>query len=192
MADLVGTKQHAVVEVVPDGDCILTVGPEKVKMRVNSLFLKAASEPFRAMLGPGWKEGNKLRDGADAVEIPLPDDDATAIQLLCAVVHHQNGSDTIPRQLAVRTILNIAMAADKYDCVRALKFASESWLQPSWDRVDDLMVLAAAAYLLENAEAFWEITKKMILNHDGSFTTLNCAEVEDVMDWKVFCKCNWK
>jgi hypothetical protein len=49
MEELRDNKLSAIVEIAADGDVILVVGPEKVKLCVHSLFLKAASKPFSAM-----------------------------------------------------------------------------------------------------------------------------------------------
>lgn len=152
MAECVSTGQSAAIEDVVGGDCILVVGPEMVRVHADSQFLSAVSGPFRAMLGPEWKEGDNLRGLSSQAEIPLPEDDPLAVQLLCAVIHHQ--TDTIPRELPSHIILNIAVTADKYDCTRALKYASESWLRSDPGKTSNLLVLAAAAYLLENATAF--------------------------------------
>lgn len=187
MADCVDNEHCDPTDIIPDSDCILVVGPEKIRIHANSLFLSAASGPFRAIFGPDWKEGHDLRHQADLVEIPLPEDDATAFQRLCAVLHHQN--DSIPRKLPALAILSIAVLADKYDCVRAAKFACESWLHSGWDATSDVLVVAAAAYLLRNEIAFRNTTKKLILTHNGPFTAISCAEVEAAMDWRVFSEC---
>lgn len=184
MADFAIAKQRAPVEVVSDGYCVLIVGPEKARIHANPLFLSAASEPFRAMFEPEWREGDDLRSRADPAEIRLPEDNATALRLVCAVIHHEN--DTIPHELPIHTLLDIAVTADKYDCISALKFASESWLCPDRDKASELLVLTAAAYLYRNATAFRKITKKLILIHNGPFAAISCAEVEAVMDWRVF------
>ena len=49
MAELKDKKQSIIIEIGIDGDVILVIRPEKVKLRVHSLFLKAASRPFSAM-----------------------------------------------------------------------------------------------------------------------------------------------
>jgi hypothetical protein len=183
MADCVSNDKHPLIGIVPDGDCILIVDEEKTRIRVNSQFLIGASAPFRAMLGPGWKEGADLRNRSDPAEIKLPEDNADAWKILCAVLHYQN--DQIPKIIPIHTILSVAITADKYDIIRALKFASESWLSADYDETSDLLVLAAAAYLFQNAAAFRKITKKMVLNHNGSFTALSCAQVDAVMDGKM-------
>jgi hypothetical protein len=67
-------------------DCQTGEGEDSCQLAVS----KRCSEPFRAMFGPEWREGTDLRGWADLVEITLPEDDATAVQLLCAVIHHRN------------------------------------------------------------------------------------------------------
>jgi hypothetical protein len=186
MEELRDNKPSTIVKIAADGDVILVVGPEKVKLRVHSLFLKVASKPFSAMFGPDWKEGHNMLGLDGPVEVPLPEDNATALKLICAIIHHRNKK--VPQTLAAGAVLGIAVTADKYDCVDALKFASGHWLQPCENEADDLMLLTAAAYLFQNAQAFKEITKAMILNYSGPYLALSCEEVESAMTWRVFCK----
>ncbi|KAF2675684.1 hypothetical protein K458DRAFT_324012 [Lentithecium fluviatile CBS 122367] len=178
-------EPRSTIKIAADGDVILVVGPKAVELRVHSLFLKVASKPFSAMLGPDWKEGDEMigRDGP--VELPLPEDKAATMELICAIIHHRN--ERIPSTLPALNVLEIAVTADKYDCIDALKFASQSWFCPDGHDTDDLMFLTASAYLFRNAQAFKEITKAMILSHSGPYLALSCEEVESVMSWKVFC-----
>jgi hypothetical protein len=85
-------------------------------------------------------------------------------------------------------VLAVAVTADKYDCIDALKFASGNWLWPGKNEASDIMGLAAAAYLFQNEQAFKEVTRALILNHDGPYLSLSCEEVESAITWKVFCK----
>ena len=177
---------NTIVEIAAGGDVILVVGPEKVKLRVQSLFLKAASKPFSVMLGPDWKEGHNMLSPDGLVEVQLPADNSTALMLLCAIIHHRN--EMVPQTLAAVEVLRTAVVADKYDCLDAAKFAGECWLQHRGNEAGDLMLLAAAAYLFQNAQAFNEVTKTLILNHGGPYLALSCEEVESVMTWRVFCE----
>ncbi|KAI9659672.1 MAG: hypothetical protein M1829_006580, partial [Trizodia sp. TS-e1964] len=177
-------KPSTVVKIAADGDLILVVGKDKVKLRVHSLFLKAASEPFSAMFGPEWKEGHNMLDRDGPVEVLLPEDNAAALKLICAIIHHQNNK--VPQTLAAGDILGVAVTADKYDCVDALKFASGNWLRPGKNEAGDLMLLTAAAYLFQNAQAFKEITRELIFSHAGPYLALSCEEVESAITWRVF------
>ena len=186
MEDVRDDKQSTIVEIVADGDVILVAGPEKVKLRVHSLFLKTASRPFSAMFGPDWKEGHNMLGRDGLVEQLLPEANAAALKIICDVIHHRN--ERVPRNLAAGDVFRIAVMADEYDCIDALKFASEDWLQPRENEAADLMLLTAAAYLFQNPSAFKNITKAMILNHSGSYLALPYKEVESAMTWRVFCK----
>lgn len=175
-----------VVNIATDGDVILVVGPEKAKLRVQSLFLKAVSKPFSVMFGPDWKEGHDMLDRRAPVELSLPEDNASALKLICAIIHHRNKK--VPQSLTAGDVLGVAVTADKYNCVHALKFASSSWLRPGKNEAGDLILLTAAAYLFQNAQAFNEITRALILNHDGPYFALSCEKVESALPWRVFCK----
>jgi hypothetical protein len=178
-------KPSTIVEIAAGGDVILVVGPEEVKLRVHSLFLKTASKPFSAMFGPDWKEGHNMLGRDGPVELLLPEDNAAALKHICAIIHHQNNE--VPQTLAAGDVLEVAITADKYDCVETLKFASGNWLRPGKNEAGDLMFLTAAAYLFRNAQAFKEITRALVLNHDGPYLAFLCEEVESAITWKVFC-----
>lgn len=179
-------QTNTVVEIAPNGDLILIVGPEKARLHVQSTSLIAVSKPFFAMLGPEWKEGRDTLDADGPAEIILPEDDAVALQVICSIVHHHNRD--VPQTLSAGDIFAIAVTADKYDCVHVLRFAGESWLRSSTDEASNLMFLTAAAYLFQNAKAFKEITRALILDYDGPYLALSCEEVESAMTWRVFCK----
>ncbi|KAK1471339.1 hypothetical protein CABS01_16382 [Colletotrichum abscissum] len=137
------------------------------------------------MLGPDWKEGHDMHDHGKPSELLLPEDNAAALQIICSVIHHKNSE--VPRNLAVDDVLAVAVATDKYDCGNALRFASESWLRTSGKSAGNLMLLTAAAYLFQNAQAFKEITRALILDYDGPYLALCWEEAESLMAWRVFC-----
>jgi hypothetical protein len=124
MAEVGEHRPNTLVDIAADGDVILVVGPEKIGLRVHSLNLKATSKPFSAMLGPIWKEGRDLLQD-ESVEIPLPEDNAKALEYICAIIHHQN--KMLPLTMTPLDVLEVAVVVDKYDLVDALRFASESW-----------------------------------------------------------------
>ena len=186
MAELRDNEQSTFVEIIADGDVILIVGPEKVKLRVHSLFLKTASTFFSAMLSPDWNEGHNPSGGDTPVERSLPEDNAAALKIICAIIH--NRTNMVPQTLAASDVLGIAVTADKYDFVDVLSLVSGNWLQPRKHQVGDLMLLTAAAYLFRNAMAFREITRVMILNHGGPYLALSCKAVESAMEWRVLCE----
>ncbi|KAJ8071950.1 hypothetical protein OCU04_002254 [Sclerotinia nivalis] len=68
-----------------------------------------------------------------------------------------------------------------------MKLASETLLRTNKKGAVDLMFLIAAAYLFQNAQAFKEITKALILKYHTPYLDLLCKEIESVMTWRVFC-----
>ncbi|SCV28459.1 uncharacterized protein FFB14_01735 [Fusarium fujikuroi] len=101
---------------------------------------------------------------------------------MCSVIHFQN--DKIPQTLPASDVLAVAIAADMYDCTKALQFASKSWLRESKAKPEDLMLLAAAAYLVRNAQSFREITAALVLNHHGSYLALSGEDTASIMPWE--------
>ncbi|KLO95473.1 uncharacterized protein LW93_8013 [Fusarium fujikuroi] len=102
---------------------------------------------------------------------------------MCSVIHFQN--DKIPQTLPASDVLAVAIAADMYDCTKALQFASKSWLRELKAKPEDLMLLAAAAYLVRNAQSFREITAALVLNHHGSYLALSGEDTASIMPWEV-------
>lgn len=90
--------------------------------------------------------------------------------------------------MAPYDILKVAITADKYNFIDALKFASDCWLQSRNMTAKEFMILTAAAYAFKNTQAFKELTKALILNYGGSYLSLSTEKIESVMSWKVFCE----
>lgn len=175
-----------VVNIAADGDIVLVVGPEKLRLRVQSLVLKGVSKLLGTILGPDWKECDDIRGAGLPVEILLPEENATALRCICAVLHHQ--IKLIPQIVTVNDILRIAVTANKFGVIDALTFASEFWLYPPNKGASDLIVLAAAATLFKNTRAFKDITKALILNYGGSYLALSREDVVSVLGERVFCR----
>ncbi|KAF5876279.1 putative btb poz domain-containing protein [Botrytis fragariae] len=174
-----------IINFAPDGDIILIVGPEMKRFRVHSLFLKAASKPFVAMFKWERQEGQDLLHQDGPKEIELPADNAAALETILAIIHHQNNE--IPRNITASQVLEIAIAADKYDFLDAMKLASATFLRSDTTDANDLIRLVTAAYLFRNARAFKENTKALVLNCHVPYLDLACDEVESALGWRIFC-----
>lgn len=163
-------ESYSVKDITSDGDLILVVGEQKARLRVHSQCLSCASKVFAAMFGPNWSEGNSLSKEFPK-EIPLIEDDADAMYSICCVVHHRN--DIMPETLSPQEILQVAIAADKYDLHNALIYARAQWLQ-SRDPTDpiELAYLMAAAFLFEDMHMFIGHSLALILDYKGSYIKL--------------------
>lgn len=78
---------------------ILVVGPQAVRLRVHSLFLRSASNVFQAMFEHGWSEGHDL-SREHPKEIPLEKDDTEVMKTVCCAIHHRN--DMLPTTIPPR------------------------------------------------------------------------------------------
>ena len=167
------------VDIAPDGDVVFVVGTTERRLRVYSLFVKAASPVLNAMLRPNFKEGHELAE-TGSVEIALPEDDAEAIEIIFNVIHGRN--DKVRQTLSPDEILQVAIASDKYDCFVSLAFAIRVWLsRKGVSDPEELWVLAMAACLFREQEAFAEATAALVFNHVGSYVDL-ARKHEAVMD----------
>ncbi|KAK1716865.1 uncharacterized protein BDZ83DRAFT_743824 [Colletotrichum acutatum] len=151
-------QPSTIIEIAPDGDLLLLVGPDETRMRVHSMSLMTVSKPF--------SEGLDMHDQGRPSELLLPEDNVAVLAITCSVIHHKNSE--VPRTLAVSNVLAVATATDKYDCSNTLRFATKSWLRPSRELASNLMLLTTAAYLLQNTQAFKEITRALILSYDNA------------------------
>jgi hypothetical protein len=159
-----------VTDISRNGDVIFVVGPEEVRLRVNSECLRAASNAFDAMFKPEWSEGQNLSKELPT-EIPLPEDDADAMRTICCIVHHRN--DLVLRRLTTKEILQIAIEVDKYDLKVALMYAILEWLKPQANaEMEETGHLLAASFLFGNEDAFMTHSLELIFNYSGSYLSL--------------------
>jgi hypothetical protein len=77
-----------------DGDVILIIGVEKLRLRVDSQSLRSASKVFSAMFGPDWREG-KRTSAENLTDIELPEDDTNAMLRVCYILHDRE--DLVPK-----------------------------------------------------------------------------------------------
>jgi hypothetical protein len=87
--------------------------------------LKNASKYFNALIGPHFSEGQNLGNQS-LTKIPLLDDNAEAMAVIFNIIHSQNSA--IRETPDPDEILQIAITADKSDCIVPLAYAIKYWL----------------------------------------------------------------
>ena len=174
-------------DIAPTGDTILVVGKKETRLRVHSLCMRTASTVFDAMFGPHFFEGQSS-DGVLPKETPMPDDDAKALITICNVIHHRN--DMLPDVLQPTELADVALAADKYDCVLALKYAMNQWLDFN-ERITfaSLGNLLIAAYVFDNSNAFQRVTERLITGFSHSYHWLFNEKCDGLVPWSIYRKC---
>ncbi|EXJ74984.1 uncharacterized protein A1O5_01680 [Cladophialophora psammophila CBS 110553] len=181
------SRSSAVADISPDGDVVLIVGPEKIRLRVYSQILRCASRVFSTMFEPCW---NTDQDHSKALprEILLPEDDGRAFSIICCVIHHRNDLVPAASTMSAKGILQIAIVTDKYDLHIALKYASGLWLRPE---VDFLSLKAAGyfiatAFLFNDADLFAKVALYLTISFKETYLALLDNDLlSQFIPWKV-------
>lgn len=156
-------------------DLFLLVGPDKLPIGVDARTLRRVSNVFEAMFKPPWLESTKLAENRiSPPELVLPEDDFRAMNVICCIIHHRN--DLVPSDISASDILQVAIVADKYDMLTALKYATAEWLKkrpkPKTAEAEAILFmghLLAAAFLFHEPEHFLRLSLEMLFNFSGSY-----------------------
>ncbi|KAK5087938.1 hypothetical protein LTR05_002154 [Lithohypha guttulata] len=167
------TAEVEVTNIVDRGDVILVVGSGEdiVKLKVNSMFLRAASKTFEALLGPNYAEGQALSYD-NPPELPLPEDDPSAMTTVCYCLHFKQ--HLVPENPDANQILEVAKAVDKYALQEALAVLVQAWLTlpTASTQFHDLGNTLRAALIIGNEPAVKKLTTSLILSGEGNYTSL--------------------
>lgn len=179
-----GQSPASTVDIANDGDVVLVVGPDERRLRVSSSSLASASKVFRSMFSPHYSEGQNLGDISSGLkEVPMPEDDADAMEIICSLIHFRS----VPEEIDASLMLQIAVAADKFDCGIVLQHASIVWADRTKSKgLVELAQLMAASYLLDNSKAFSKVTLAMVFLHRDSYLAL--AEQDVGLDLSVLLR----
>lgn len=162
-------------EIDPEGDVILVVGLQKIRLRVSSLFLKKASTKFAALFQKNAERMDLFKRAfpGDTVEVGLPKDNASAMHILCKILHLDNTG--LPTKMESADMLGLGIAADRYDCASQLQFVTYKLFKhasKTAHTVGGTANLLAAAYLLRDPTYFTFFSRKLIYEQKASFTAL--------------------
>lgn len=187
MMQLAPTKTTEVVETFdlcrekPDVILFARDSSLHYRIKVSSTILKQASPVFNAMFGPHFCEGQGLDDAClGPREIDIEEDDPPTFLLLCQILHHRADSTAMDTSTYTDLFL-LAEMVDKYDCIEATAFATETFLgryydcHNSWDVCDGTgtptCLLIVAAFLLRSSSYFAKSTAEVALNAPGTSST---------------------
>lgn len=158
------------VVIDPEGDVVLNLA--EAELQVSSRALSLGSKVFKALFSPRFSEGLALSRGQGR-PIELDDDDTAAMTTLCQVLHHTYRK--IHRDVSAESLADLALVADKYDCVEAISQYSScclsEWLRPEHN---DQFVSAPPygrliypALTFDDAYMFQQITKRAVYQKNG-------------------------
>ena len=174
--DLISTLENSTkapeeeVEVVVldhEGDVILQAGTKE--LHVSSKILTLASEFFKTMFKPNFREGSTPRSPANPLRVPLPDDDPEALHMILSIIHFSLTKDAKPK--SIDHLLNAAILCDKYDMMKKMENHFLMWL-PSFYGKDmgesTLWKLLRITLLMYHESEFAKVTKQLSLTLTNS------------------------
>ncbi|KAG5781913.1 hypothetical protein H9Q73_004410 [Fusarium xylarioides] len=134
--------------LTPNGDVVLVVGHEGMRLQIASEFLTLASPVFDAMLNLKFSEGIKLHErDKSPVDIKLPEDDGQKVSIV----------------------------VDKYDMSARFAMAGTVWMDCDPINLEDAWKLMTASYWLDHQVGFRRMSEYVIgkLNHAQIFRLAN-------------------
>jgi hypothetical protein len=142
------------------GDIIFKLGKLNAAVttvKMSSATMDFASPVFEAMLNGSFAEG-QARSGNSPGEIPLPDDDAQSILLICKIAHMK--TTELPEKLSVDAFTQFAVTSDKYQCAEAVQAWSKVWVAKIFKdmRKATFDKLLVATYVLDLPDEFYQTT----------------------------------
>jgi hypothetical protein len=137
-----------------------------VHMLVSSKYMMLASPVFKAMLQTRtFEEGRKL-SAAGKVEVPLPEDNPTAFEIVLNIIHGRNKH--VPRVLSLELLTSVSLLVDKYQMAEAVECFSDTWIgaliedlpqaYSSKTDSDNVLLWLQVSWVFENDEVFTKMT----------------------------------
>jgi hypothetical protein len=105
----------------------LMVGQDGVEIETIPEVMANASSFFRCMLQPDRFAEGHGRSQAEPFVIPLEEDDASAMTILCDIFHLRSKKVPI-KDMTSDTMADLATLVDKYDCAAAIQPWPKLWL----------------------------------------------------------------
>jgi len=126
---------------------------------VSSKHMMLVSPVFRAMLQHNFKEGATLRSQGK-VEIPLPDEEPRAFQILVDIIHCRLGM--VPLSIDLDLLTHIAVLVDKYQMPTVVQVFIDIWLRgvgpPPVTFSEDMLLWLGISWVFELESQFETIT----------------------------------
>lgn len=157
---------------------IFQVGQEpqiERKLLVSSVQLSQVSSVFAAMFDGRFAEGQDLTPASPRV-VPLPEDDADVMAVVCKIVHHLSADISVTT--TATELVNIAIMCHKYDCVEAVRAWGIIWAADVLERptAADFEKTLVATYLLDLAPQFLN-TSKSLIRHRSDLLSISALSL---------------
>ena len=163
-----GTLALSAKNLDPDGEVIFKLA-DGSEVQVSSRSLSLASPVFRTMFSSKFAEGCAVTS-ASACNVPLPEDDPSAVTLLCMILHHR--PEVLEVTVGSKLMSDMATLADKYDCASSLALWSRLVLGERIRTHHEHAFLDGLLFptiVFDEPEYFQTVTKRMVytMTHNG-------------------------
>lgn len=136
--------------------------------QISRQIICCSSHAWEPLTSLPTQEGNILAT-TFTVEVPLPDDDPSAMVLIFKAMHMRISS--LPSSLDIASVKQLASAVDKYDCAGPLAPMTHYWIQRRLQAIKcDLAELYElvhvtyhVTYLLQQEELFGQVGIRLVL-----------------------------
>lgn len=102
--------------------------------------------------------------------MPLPDDNAQAMTILCQIIHHRARGFLVDT-VTIDLLEKLAIVTDKYACADAIGFASRYWLE-QYDNASSEDRIMITSYLFNDAKVFNSSSRRALMTSKGDFSAL--------------------
>lgn len=166
-----------ITDLHPEGDIVLIIldkgeSSARLWLRASTAVLRKASPYFKALFGPRSREDRRA-GGGTGYEMVLKEHKPEAVEVVLSLLHkHHN-----PRFATLKPALfaHVAILADKYDCVGALKDQIGLWFKnaekPEPNDCFGHGHLITAAVYLESPQHYRHVTAAAIPDFTSDWIT---------------------
>lgn len=161
LPSLVELSEPASQSLCEFGDIMLVVEDgvhKQLKLRVNSCILASTSKVFKTLFRGCFAEGEAIRSGIREIYM---NDNPRPMLVLCQLLHFK----PVHPAVDVSGLIDFALLVDKFDCVEALKRATDGILGHFDPKAhcDSLNYdLIASAYILDQPTHFRRVTEALV------------------------------
>lgn len=159
--------ESSIDTICPFGDIVLVAKDEflpTAKFKVSSCILAMSSKVFEALFSKNFAEGQSMcsRSPGELLEIQTTDP-PLAMKHLLRLLHHADPLEPGERIITTSAVLDLAIIADKYDCIEALRLPVDALLSKYLGNEDfTLDHLVTAAYMLDQPHHFRHFTRELV------------------------------
>ncbi|KAE8420258.1 hypothetical protein BDV36DRAFT_306976 [Aspergillus pseudocaelatus] len=146
---------------------------QHLQIRASSKHLTLACPQFKRTLQHGFQEGNELKSKG-YLTIPVQDWPALPFLILTMIIHGR--TRTVPREVSLERLAEIALLVDYYECYETVEVFSEMWINAlaeiPFASVSDAEKWLFVSWVFQQNTIFETSSKYLQLRYRTNFATI--------------------